>query len=199
MGKAGVATGRVPILSASVKKQDKENWKTISTSQFEAMLTLGKGAGNHIVCHKVEAQKDMGKTREVEAQKDMGKPREAKPNDQSCPTDDRLCVFPCNLAQGNKDERQRKEPWNLQESRAMTSWETGVCWRYMPYDSRPNESDFRNEKDHGYRKSLGLLKVASATSTRLVTSEPAWLTKVSGATGESNQRNPCVQAHTLNH
>jgi hypothetical protein len=33
------------------------------------------------------------------------------------------------------------------------------------------------------KKSLGLSKVASATSTRLVTSEPAWLTKVSGATG----------------
>jgi hypothetical protein len=32
-------------------------------------------------------------------------------------------------------------------------------------------------------KSLGLLKVASATSTCLITSEPAWLTKVSGATG----------------
>jgi hypothetical protein len=43
MGNARVATGRVPILSASVKKPDKENWKTNSTSQFEAMLTLGKG------------------------------------------------------------------------------------------------------------------------------------------------------------
>jgi hypothetical protein len=34
-----------------------------------------------------------------------------------------------------------------------------------------------------FTKSLGLLKVASATRTRLVTSEPAWLTKVSVATG----------------
>jgi hypothetical protein len=64
--------------------------------------------------------------------------------------DDRLCDVSCELALGIKDERQRKEPWNLKESVAMTSWETGVCWRYMPYDSRPNGSDFRNEKDHGY-------------------------------------------------
>jgi hypothetical protein len=63
MGRARVATGRVPIMSASVKKPDKENWKTNSTSQFEAMLTLGRGAGNHIECHKVEALKEMSKAR----------------------------------------------------------------------------------------------------------------------------------------
>jgi hypothetical protein len=61
--KATVATGRVPILSASVKKPDKKNWKTNSTSQFEATLNLGKGAGNHIECHKVEALKDLSKAR----------------------------------------------------------------------------------------------------------------------------------------
>jgi hypothetical protein len=212
MGKARVATGRVPILSASVKKPDKESgktisrslvdmllqidpqlytpfvteengmpvvymeiWtalygmiksplliyrklrkdfeqneftvnpydirvanKTISRSQSEAMQTLGKGADNYIVCHKVETQKDMGET------------RKAKPNDQGCPIDDRLYDVPCKLAQGIKDERQRVELWNLPGSIALTSWETGVCWRYVPYDSRPNKSDFRNEKDHGY-------------------------------------------------
>jgi hypothetical protein len=26
---------------------------------------------------------------------------------------------------------------------------TTYCWRYMPYDSRPNGSGFRNEKDLG--------------------------------------------------
>jgi hypothetical protein len=81
MSKARVATGRVPIHFPIVKKPEMENWKMFNRSQFEAMLTLGKGADNYIVCHKVETQKDMGKT--------MG----AKPNDQGCPTDDRLCDF----------------------------------------------------------------------------------------------------------
>jgi hypothetical protein len=140
MGKARVATGRVPIQFAIVKKPEMENWTMFNRSQFEAMLTLGKGADNYIVCHKVETQKDMGKK------------MWAKPNDQGCPTDDRLCDFPCKLAHGNKDERQSKELWNLQGStgRVVTSWETVVYWRYMPYDSRPHKRNFRNEKDHGY-------------------------------------------------
>jgi hypothetical protein len=47
------------------ERDTEENWKTNSTSQFEAMLTLGKGAGNHIECHKVEALNDISKAREA--------------------------------------------------------------------------------------------------------------------------------------
>jgi plasmid stability protein len=200
MGKARVATGRVPILSASVKKPEKENRKTNGTSQFEATLTLGKRGGNHIECHKVEALKDMSKARtatkstpgqckrinddwrkvvalrylegtkdleptleaktgelwisvyySTETQKDMGETWKTKPNEQSCPIDDRLCDVPCELAQGIKDERQRKEPWILRESRAMTSWETGVCWRYIPM------THDQMEVTSGTRKTMDIL------------------------------------------
>jgi hypothetical protein len=75
-------------------------------SQSEAMLSLGKGPDNNIVCHKVKTQKDMGKA------------REANPIDEDCPN---YYNIPCKLVQGTKYVRHGKEHWNLERSEAMTS------------------------------------------------------------------------------